>query len=102
MDNTRDRLMDRLRADLPFLRAKLGINQDDLAVKLGVSKSTISFIESGKRKLTWTMFLALVCFFRFNEETKRFLEYDEICSQELLDELTASSAAVRDTAIKTY
>ena len=37
--------------NLPVLRAKVGLSQDELAVRLGFSRQTISAIENGKRKM---------------------------------------------------
>ena len=62
-------LMTYLVDEMPSLRAKLGISQDDVAKRIGVSRQTISAIESKKRKATWNLFLSLFVFFISNEST---------------------------------
>ena len=49
--------------NLPALRAKLGLTQEDAAEKIGVSRVTIAMIETRKREMTWNTFLSLVHLF---------------------------------------
>ena len=49
--------------ELPVLRAKARISQEDIASKIGISRQTYSSIETGKREMSWTTFLALIAFF---------------------------------------
>lgn len=39
--------------NLPVLRKKLGMTQDELAGMVGVSRSTLASIEGKKRNMTW-------------------------------------------------
>lgn len=59
--------------NLSILRSKLNISQEQLANLLGVTRQTISTFESGQRKMTWSVFLALVLIFFRNEPTKHLL-----------------------------
>ena len=68
---------------LPVLRAATNITQNQLAKKLGVTRSTIVAIESRKRPLKWHMYLALITVFMQNEDSKKLIE-----SFELYDEKT--------------
>lgn len=67
-------LISRLTYDLPVLRARLGISQAELASKIGISRQTYNSIETGKKEMPWTLFMALIAVFQNNEETKRMIE----------------------------
>ena len=60
----KNQLIATLKNDLPVLRARMGLSQEAIADKIGISRQTYSSIETGKREMTWTTFLALVAFFR--------------------------------------
>lgn len=64
-----DALIEILKNELPVLRARMGLSQEVLSEKIGISRQTYSAIETGKRKMTWTVFLALVSVFWQNEQT---------------------------------
>lgn len=71
------RLINALKNDLPVLRARVGLSQEVLADKIGISRQTYSSIETGKREMAWTTFLALVAFFQNNEQTLPMLKQNE-------------------------
>ena len=71
----RSRLIELLRNELPVLRAKARVSQEEIAEKIGISRQTYSSIETGKRDMSWTTFLALTAYFQNNENTKIML-YD--------------------------
>lgn len=71
--NIRSKLIELLRMELPVLRAKARISQEDIASKIGISRQTYSSIETGKREMSWTTFLALIAFFQNNDSTKQML-----------------------------
>jgi len=79
----RQQLMQTLARNLSVFRAKLNASQDDLAERLGVTRQTVSAIESGQRDMTWTVFLALILIFFRNQETKRLLVALEIYTPRL-------------------
>lgn len=64
--SSKSRLIDALRNELPVLRARIGLSQETVADKIGISRQTYSSIETGKREMTWTTFMALVAFFQNN------------------------------------
>ena len=66
-------LIEMLRKDLPVLRARIGLSQEILADRIGISRQTYGAIENGKREMTWTTFLALVALFKSNEQTALML-----------------------------
>lgn len=70
----RKKLIERLTYELPVLRARLGASQADIADKIGISRQTYNSIETKKREMNWTMFVALIAVFQNNEETRRMLK----------------------------
>lgn len=66
--------IDILVENLPSLRAKIGITQEELASVIGVSRQTYYPIETGNKKMTWTMFLALIFFFDNITETAEMIK----------------------------
>ena len=70
----RNRLIEILTDELPVLRAKLGISQDDISSIVGISRQTYSAIETKKRKMSWNTFLSLILFYGFNEKTTNLVE----------------------------
>lgn len=64
----------KLRYDLPVLRARLGMSQAELAERIGISRQTYNSIETGKKEMSWTIFMALIATFQNNDETKRILD----------------------------
>ena len=73
----KEELMEKLKCELPVLRARLGISQERVAEIIGISRQTYNAIETGKREMTWPIFLSMVAFFQNNEQTKLMLEQIE-------------------------
>ena len=69
-----DEYISRMVKNLPVLRAAVGLTQEQLGAKLGVSRQTIVAIENGKSPLTWSMYLAMVCVFQNCNESKVLFE----------------------------
>lgn len=67
-------LMEQFRNELPVLRARARASQEVIAEKIGISRQTYSGIETGKREMMWTIFLALLAFFQNNEQTKTMID----------------------------
>jgi len=83
--SARKQLVQNMVHNLPILRKQLNISQNDLADMVGVSRSTITNIESHRQKMTWNMFLSLILVFTKNKETDRLLNVMEIYTDELND-----------------
>ena len=83
-------LMKSMSTNLPMLRSKLNLSQEELANLLGVTRQTISSLENGQRKMTWSVFLALILIFFLNEPTKRLLVALNIYTPKLNDFLNIS------------
>lgn len=72
--------------DLPVLRARLGISQEELALKIGVSRQTYNSYEAKKRPVPWSVCISLITFFGSNEKTREMLKKNTY-TLELLDEI---------------
>lgn len=68
-----DRLILLLTEELPVLRARLRISQDELSRCVGISRQTYSLIENKKQKMTWVTFMAFIAFFQNNSKTRSAL-----------------------------
>ena len=72
-DAERKDLIAKMVDELPVLRLKIGMSQDELAGLLDISRQTYSSIESKKRKMSWSIYLSLVLIFYHNELTRDFI-----------------------------
>lgn len=87
-----------LQANLSSLRARIGISQEEIANIIGVTRQTYYAFESGKRRMMWDSFMALMFFFNSIDSTAEMLRdlrifpielvmlfNDEISTDEMLD-----------------
>ena len=81
----KDKLIRNMTENLPMLRTRLGLTQEELADKVGVSRSTILSIENQKREMTWNTFLSLILLFTKNEATNKLLNVLEIYTDKFHD-----------------
>ena len=81
--DTREILIDKMTENLPVLRKKLKLSQENLAKFIGINRYTVMLIETKKRRMTWNTFLSLVLLFDKNEETAVLLRALEIYTDEL-------------------
>ena len=80
--DTREILIDKMTENLPVLRKKLKLSQENLAKFIGSSRYTVMLIENKKRRMTWNTFLSLVLLFDKNEETAVLLKALEIYTED--------------------
>ena len=76
MDSNKDLLdscISSLAKELPVLRKMNNLTQKDLAEILGVSRQTITNIESGSSKMKWSLFLAIMFVFSLDRTTSEYL-----------------------------
>ena len=85
------RLCRTMAVNLPALRAKLGLSQDDLADRLGFSRQTISAIENGKREMQWSTFSAMALFFARDKELEDLMVVMGILTTSLEDFMNAEA-----------
>lgn len=90
-DIDKDKLIDTLTSELPVLRAKIGLSQEEVSNIIGVSRQTYSTIENKKRKMSWNTFLSLVLFFGCNESTAVMMDNLGVLSSELNDFLSKNN-----------
>ena len=79
----RDELTERMADNLPVLRKKLRLSQDQLAAMIGSTRFTIMQIETKKRKMTWQMFMLLALVFEKNKDTSVLIRALDIYSDDL-------------------
>lgn len=78
----KEKLIDNMTDNLPMLRTRLGMTQEELAEIIGVSRSTVLSIENKKRDMTWNTFLSLMYLFTNNQVTDKLLTVLEIKTPE--------------------
>jgi len=88
INNERKHELCRLLAEnLPTLRTKANISQNELANRLGFSRQTISAIEGMKRDMQWSTFSAIVLFFSKDQEIYRLMLVLSIMDEEVMTTL---------------
>lgn len=70
----KEELIDKFIYELPILRARIDMTQDEISEIAGLSRQTYSALETRKRKMTWSNFMALLFVFYFNPATKEAVE----------------------------
>lgn len=84
-------MISRLVDELPVLRTKMGVSQDELANMIGISRQTYSSLETRKRKMTWSIFLSLLLIFDYNEQTHDVIHKEGLFPKVLQKNKKASS-----------
>lgn len=72
--------------DLPVLRARLKLSQEEVASRIGISRQTYNSIESKRRPMTWSTCVSLMMLFGRNEQSRKLMASSNICG-ELLNEI---------------
>ena len=78
----KETLARKLACELPTLRAKVGVSQDDIAKATGISRQTYGAYEKGDRPIPWSMFLALLFYFDYIPSTHRLIRTLELFPSE--------------------
>ena len=74
-----------LTKELPVLRKMAKLTQKDLGEILGVSRQTITNIESGTGKMKWSIFLSTMFIFSLDHNTSEYLKTIDIPYSQLKD-----------------
>ena len=82
-NSKRMELINTMVTELPVLRA----SQADISEKIGISRQTYNAIENGKKKLNWTVFLALFAVFSSDERTLKMLDSMEVFQEGVAKEM---------------
>ena len=77
--------------NLPALRAKLGLSQDEVSNLIGISRQTYCAIETQKRKMSWSNFISLLFLFWYNEKTKVLVSAIDVFPEELQTALSCGN-----------
>ena len=77
--------------NLPALRAKLGLSQDEVSNIIGISRQTYCAIETQKRKMSWSNFISLLFLFWYNEKTKVLVSAINVFPEELQTALSCGN-----------
>lgn len=90
-DDKKAILIDILTENLPVLRAKIAITQEDLSEIVGISRQTYSAIETKKRRMSWNVFLSLIMFFTHNDKTAPIIESIGAFPDELMESFNVNN-----------
>ncbi len=82
-EHMKETCIENMTRNLCALRTMLHLSQAELAMLIGVARSTILYIENRTRKMTWNTFLSLMFIFYQNKETKELLRFFEIYPDKL-------------------
>lgn len=77
------KLTAKLAVELPALRAKMGNSQANMGELIGVSRQTYSMIETQKKEMGWSVYMALILVFSSNPKTAALLEFSGAYPTEL-------------------
>lgn len=94
--NEQKRLIQTMTENLPMLRAKLDISQEELARIIGISRQTYCAIESYKRNMSWKTYLSLVLFFDINISTHNILHHINAFPDVLTDRTSQNVSCVKN------
>jgi len=86
-EKRKQELCELLAENLPTLRTKMGISQNELADRVGFSRQTISSIETMKHEMKWSTFSALVPFFATDQEIYRLMLVMSILDEDVMTTL---------------
>lgn len=75
-----------LTENLPVLRACLGLSQEEVANRIGISRQTYNSIEAQRRPMSWNTCVSLITLFARHEKSRRLMESNSHCC-EILNEI---------------
>lgn len=79
----KEALIDKFIYELPILRARIDMTQDEISEIAGLSRQTYSALETHKRRMTWSNFMALLFVFYFNPATREAINTADLFPEEL-------------------
>ncbi len=77
-------LIEKLTPELPLLRAKAEISQEEIANIIGTSRQTYGAIERKARKMSWNTYLSLILFYDYNKKTHKMIRNISAFPHELI------------------
>ena len=85
-------LADKMITELPVLRARLGLSQEELGEKIGLSRQMVVAMETRNRPMTWNTYLSLILLFLHNPSTAELLRVFGVYTDELREFLDVDTA----------
>ena len=82
-DSERLAYIEKMADNLPTLRTRLSLTQEELGARIGVSRGTVIMLENKQRRMTWNTFLSLILVFSQNKDTNTLLSALDIYTDEL-------------------
>ena len=83
-EEEKNSLIEKLTPELPLLRAKAEISQEEIANIIGTSRQTYGAIERKSRKMSWNTYLSLVWFYDYNRKTHKMIRKINAFPHELI------------------
>ncbi len=77
-------LIEKLTPELPVLRTKAEISQEEIANIIGTSRQTYGAIERKARKMSWNTYLSIVWFYDYNRKTHKMIREMQAFPHELI------------------
>ncbi len=90
----KEKYIDALTDELPILRAKADISQEDLAKIIGISRQNYGWIERKDRKMSWNTYLSLIFFFDYNQSTHKMIRAASAFPTELVNRMNESNERI--------
>ena len=79
-----ENLITELTKELPMLRTKADLSQEEVAILIGVSRQTYGAIERKTRKMSWNTYLSLILFYDYNRKTHNTLRTIDAFPHEII------------------
>ncbi len=77
-------LIEKLTPELPLLRTKAEISQEEIANIIGTSRQTYGAIERKSRKMSWNTYLSLIWFYDYNRKTHKMIREMQAFPHEII------------------
>ena len=90
-EEKREEVVRILTEELPLLKAKLGISQENLCDIVGISRQTYSSIETKKKTMSWGVFMSLLMLFTNNDKTAPIIRITGAFPDDLKESLNISN-----------
>lgn len=84
--------VNRLYSKLGAIRAVLDISQDEFAHIIGITRQTYNAIETGRKVMSWSTYLAIVAILFSNDQTRRILKEFDLYPKEFVQRIARNSA----------
>lgn len=99
-EEEKEAYISKLTDELPFLRIKAGVSQDELAGLLGVSRQTYGAFERRDRPMGWNTYLSLIFFFDNKTETHSIIRSMEAFPHKFINRINAEETAPEEILSK--